>query len=84
VWHVFVVRSPAREALQQHLEASSIGTLIHYPLPPHQQGAYREWNGRSYPLTEAIHREVLSLPISPVMTDQEAECVISACNRWAG
>ena len=84
VWHVFVVRSPAREALQQHLEASGIGTLIHYPLPPHQQAAYHEWNRRSYPLTEAIHREVLSLPISPVMTDREAECVISACNRWAG
>ena len=75
---------PICEALQQHLEASGVGTLIHYPLPPHHQAAYRECNGRSYPLTEAIHREVLSLPISPVMTDEEVECVIGACNRWAG
>ena len=66
VWHVFVVRSPARDALQQHLTAAGIGTLIHYPLPPHQQRAYHEWNARSYPLSEAIHREVLSIPISPV------------------
>ena len=84
VWHVFVVRSPARDALQQHLTAAGIGTLIHYPLPPHQQRAYHEWNARSYPLTEAIHREVLSIPISPVMREAEVDAVIAACNAWPG
>ena len=84
VWHVFVVRSPARDALQQHLTATGIGTLIHYPLPPHQQQAYHEWNARSFPLTEAVHREVLSIPISPVMREAEVGAVIAACNAWPG
>ncbi len=82
VWHVFVVRSPAREALQAHLHHAGIGTLIHYPLPPHHQQAYREWRERSYPITEAIHREVLSIPISPVMSDAQVEAVVAACNAW--
>ena len=84
VWHVFVVRSPAREALQNHLQDCGVGTLIHYPLPPHQQQAYREWNSRAYPVTEAIHREVLSLPISPVMSEQQVSEVVRACNAWRG
>ena len=82
VWHVFVVRSNAREALQSYLKSLGIDTLIHYPLPPHQQQAYREWNALSFPLTEAIHREVLSLPISPVMSEQHVDAVIAACNAW--
>lgn len=84
VWHVFVVRAAARDDLQKHLTAAGIGTLIHYPLPPHQQQAYREWNARSYLLTEAIHREVLSIPISPVMRDADVDAVIAACNDWPG
>ena len=84
VWHVFVVRSPAREALQKHLQDCAVDTLIHYPLPPHQQQAYREWNSRVYPVTEAIHREVLSLPISPVMSETQVQAVIAACNAWPG
>lgn len=84
VWHVFVVRAAARDALQAHLAVQGIGTLIHYPIPPHRQQAYQEWNSRSYPLTERIHREVLSLPISPVMTDAQVESVITACNTWRG
>jgi len=84
VWHVFVVRTKAREVLQEHLNKAGISTLIHYPVPPHQQQAYREWNGRSYPITEAIHREVLSLPMSPVVSDQQACDVIAACNAWQG
>jgi len=82
VWHVFVVRVPDRNALQRHLLDRGIGTLIHYPIPPHQQRAYREWNTRSYPVTERIHAEVLSLPISPVMTDADADAVIAACKAW--
>ncbi len=84
VWHVFVVRTQSREALQNYLNQAGIATLIHYPLPPHQQQAYREWNQRSYPITEAIHREVLSLPISPVMSDQQVSGVVAACNAWTG
>ena len=82
VWHVFVVRAKARNSLQAHLNAQGIGTLIHYPVPPHQQPAYREWNARTYPITEQIHREVLSLPISPVMSDAQAGAVVAACNAW--
>lgn len=82
VWHVFVVRAAARDALQAHLAAQDIGTLIHYPIPPHQQQAYQEWNSRSYPRTEQIHREVLSLPISPVMSNAQVQAVITACNAW--
>lgn len=84
VWHVFVVRTRARDALQQHLREQGIDTLIHYPLPPHQQQAYREWNTLSFPITEAIHREVLSLPISPVMSGSQVDAMISACNAWRG
>lgn len=84
VWHVFVVRAEARDALQAHLQKQNIGTLIHYPIPPHQQPAYREWNTRSYPVTEQIHLEVLSLPISPVMRDAEVAAVVAACNAWPG
>jgi dTDP-4-amino-4,6-dideoxygalactose transaminase len=84
VWHVFAVRSKARDALQTYLNHAGIGTLIHYPLPPHQQQAYNEWRERSYPITEAIHREVLSLPISPVMSDEQVSGVVAACNAWPG
>lgn len=85
VWHLFVVRSEAREKLQSHLAASGVQTLIHYPIPPHQQQAYAnaDFYNKSFPLTERIHREVLSLPISPVMTDAEAHSVVEACNRFS-
>lgn len=83
VFHLYVVRTRQREALQAHLSAAGIQTLIHYPIPPHQQRAYHEWPQHSYPLTEAIHREVLSLPISPVMTDDEVCTVIRACNAYS-
>ena len=71
VWHVFVVRCDDRVSLQKYLEDNGIQTNIHYPTPPHLQGAYKEWRDCSYPITEKIHREVLSLPVSPVMTDEE-------------
>jgi len=66
VWHLFVVRCKNRDKLQAYLAEQGVQTLIHYPIPPHQQGAYQEWSGKSYPVTEVIHKEVLSLPISPV------------------
>lgn len=84
VWHVFVVRTNARDALQAHLKGRGIDTLIHYPIPPHQQRAYAEWADRRYPLTEDIHRTILSLPVSPVMEAQDVDTVIAACNDWKG
>lgn len=84
VWHLFVIRTQYREALQQHLNEQGVQTLIHYPIAPHKQQAYKEWNDQSYPLTEAMHEEVLSLPISPVMTDEQVQAVISAINSFTG
>jgi dTDP-4-amino-4,6-dideoxygalactose transaminase len=83
VWHIFVIRSAERNRLQQHLEKNGIQTLIHYPIPPHQQQAYRQWNHLSFPITEQIHNEVLSLPISPVMTDEEVTAVVKAVNLFS-
>ena len=76
-WHLFVVRTPKREQLAAFLAEKDIQTVIHYPIPPHQQEAYPELHHLSLPVTEAIHREVLSLPISPVMETGEVSRVIS-------
>ena len=82
MWHLFVVRCADRDALQQHLLDNNIQTLIHYPIPPHKQQAYKQLNNISLPITEKIHNEVLSLPISPVMTDEEVEKVAQAVNSF--
>ncbi len=83
-WHLFVVRSKEREALQAHLKAQGIGTMIHYPVPPHLQEAYRELNlpSGSFPLSEAIHREVLSLPIGPHLSMEDAARVVEAVKSF--
>lgn len=78
VWHLFVIRTPHRDLLQRRLAERGIETLIHYPVPPHKQAAYREMGGRSYPITEGIHAEVLSLPMGPAMTDADVACVVTA------
>jgi len=83
VFHLYVIRSSRRDALQQHLQNAGIQTLIHYPIPPHKQQAYKSWNERTYSLTESLHREVLSLPISPVMTDAQVGIVIDAVNAFS-
>lgn len=82
VWHLFVVRTPHREKLQEHLSSQQIQTLIHYPIPPHKQEAYKELNHLSFPITEKIHQEVLSIPIGPTMTSQEVETVIESLNSF--
>jgi dTDP-4-amino-4,6-dideoxygalactose transaminase len=82
VWHLFVLRSAQRGALQSHLVEQSIQTLIHYPVAPHQQAAYDCWRGMRYPLTESIHQTVLSLPMSPVMSDENVSKVVELCNRF--
>ncbi|TBU95737.1 aminotransferase [Stutzerimonas kirkiae] len=82
VWHVFVVRVPRRQAFQAYLEEHGIQTNIHYPTPAHRQLAYTEWAELSMPVTERIHEEVISLPISPVMSDDEAGRVVEIVNGW--
>ena len=82
VWHIFAIRTPNRDQLQQYLSDKGIQTLIHYPTPPHQQEAYKEWANLSLPITEEIHKTILSLPISPVMTDAETQKIVEVINAW--
>ncbi|MEE1922827.1 DegT/DnrJ/EryC1/StrS family aminotransferase [Pseudomonas sp. 148P] len=82
-WHLFVIRSSHREALQKHLLDNGVQTLIHYPIPPHKQQAYVEWNKLSFPLTERLHQEVLSLPMGPTLSNEEADRVVLACNSFS-
>ncbi|MDP5133598.1 MAG: DegT/DnrJ/EryC1/StrS family aminotransferase [Paraglaciecola sp.] len=82
VFHLFVLRTKDRDLFQQHLVDCGIHTVIHYPIPPHKQQAYKAWAALNYPLTEQIHAEVISLPISPVMTNEAVLKVIEACNSY--
>ena len=82
VWHIFAVRTQKRDEFQKYLADNGIQTIIHYPTPPHKQDAYKEWNALSYPITEEIHNTVLSLPISPVITDEEAARVVEVINEY--
>ncbi|MGV0926022.1 DegT/DnrJ/EryC1/StrS family aminotransferase [Empedobacter sp. ULE_I145] len=82
VWHVFVVRTEHRDGLQAYLDDNGIQTIIHYPTPPHKQEAYKEWNDLSYPISEKMHNEVLSLPISPVMDENEVIEIIKILNSY--
>ncbi|GGC99282.1 DegT/DnrJ/EryC1/StrS family aminotransferase [Vreelandella lutescens] len=82
VWHLFVIRNTQREALQSHLLENDIQTLIHYPIPIHEQQAYRHWSKPSFPITESIHKEVISLPISPVTKSNDIEEIIKTCDLF--
>jgi dTDP-4-amino-4,6-dideoxygalactose transaminase len=82
VWHVFVVRCKQRDELQKFLSENDIQTIIHYPIPPHKQLAYKEWNQMNFPITENIHNEVLSIPISPVMSENEYKRVTEVINSF--
>lgn len=82
VFHLFVIRTTNRNDLQQYLTENGIETLIHYPIPPHKQKAMKAYNSLSFPITEKIHDEVLSLPISPVLTDNEVDVIINAINQF--
>lgn len=83
VWHLFVIRTEHREALQQYLKEQGIQTLIHYPVPPHHQQAYQEWKDLSFPISEKFHTTVMSLPISPVLSLEDAQHIIDVCNRFS-
>lgn len=82
VHHLFVVRTEQRDALRQHLETNGVQTQIHYPIPPYRQECYKEMNELSYPITEKIHNTILSLPISPVMTEDEINNVVEVMNNY--
>jgi dTDP-4-amino-4,6-dideoxygalactose transaminase len=84
VWHLFVVRCKQRDELQNHLTKNNIQTQIHYPIPPHKQACFANspLAKLHLPITEQIHREVLSLPISPVMTEEEIRAVVEAVNSF--
>lgn len=82
VWHLFVIRIEERESLQKYLLKNDIETLIHYPIPPHKQIAYKEWNHLQYPISEKIHNEVLSLPISSVQSFENTVKVVEMVNKF--
>lgn len=81
VFHIFPILCRQRDELQQHLAKQGIQTLIHYPIPPHRQQCYSAWSNLSLPITEKIHEQELSLPMSPTMTIDEAKLVVEAINN---
>lgn len=82
VFHLFPVMCEQRDEFQKYLESKEIGTNIHYPIPPHKQECYKEWNGLSFPVTEEIHAKELSLPMSPCLTDAQIDWVIKCVNEF--
>lgn len=82
VFHIFPILCEQRDKLQEYLKEHEVQTLIHYPIPPHKQECYKEWNEWSLPISEKIHAQELSLPISPVMTDEEVKQVITIINQF--
>lgn len=82
VWHLYVVKTPCRSDFQKYMSDKGIQTLIHYPTPPHKQGAYEELSGLSFPLTEMIHEQVISLPMDPTISVEEVQYVIDTVNEF--
>jgi dTDP-4-amino-4,6-dideoxygalactose transaminase len=82
VWHLFVIKTEKREELQKYLLENGIQTLIHYPIPPYKQKAYKNLNHLSFPITEEIHEQVLSLPLSAVLTVLELEYIVEKINQF--
>jgi len=83
VWHLFVVRHPCRDIFQKRLEEREIGTLIHYPVPPHRSDAYADmgFSEGAFPLTEAISHTILSLPMGPNMSDEQVQVVVEIVEK---
>jgi dTDP-4-amino-4,6-dideoxygalactose transaminase len=82
VYHLFPILCEKRDELQKFLSENGVQTLIHYPIPPHQQECYKEWSHMSLPITERIHQQELSLPISPVLEAYEFEQIVNIINTW--
>ena len=81
-WHLFVIRTRSRDHLQNYLNNNLIQTVIHYPIPPHKQNAYNEWNSLNFPISEQIHSEILSLPLSSVIKDSEVDYIVNIINNY--
>jgi len=82
VWHIFAIMCQERDKLQKHCLDNGVQTLIHYPIPPHKQKAYSEWNNESYPVSEKIHAQVLSLPISGIQSLKDTKKIVEVINNW--
>ena len=82
VWHVFVIRTQDRCHLQAYLTENNIQTVIHYPIPPHQQDAFKELSTGHFPISELIHESIISIPLSPVLTLEEVDFIIQVLNRY--
>ena len=82
VFHIFTIRTKKRDELQKYLTDNGVQTIIHYPIPPHKQECYKEWNILSFPITEQIHNEELSLPMSPVLQKEDVERVVEVINKY--
>ena len=82
VWHLFVIRCNDRTKLQNYLKDHNIESLIHYPIPPHKQQAYRDLNALALPITEQIHSQVISLPIDPTLSKKEIQNIIEVLNAF--
>ena len=82
VWHIFPILCERRDALQQFLSEHGVETLIHYPIPPHRQACYRGWGNMSFPVTERIHYQELSLPCNQMTTVADAERIIKLLNTF--
>lgn len=82
VYHIFPILCERRDELQQYLKENGVETMIHYPIPPHKQACYKEWNDLSFPITEQIHRQELSLPCYQTLKKEEADQIVSLLNRF--
>lgn len=82
VWHLYVIRTVKRDSLQEFLTNNGIQTVIHYPIPPHKQKAYEQWNNESFPISEFIHETIISLPLGPTLSTSEVDIIISTVNKW--
>lgn len=83
VWHLFTIRTNERSELQDYLTKKGIQTLIHYPIPPHKQKAYEDYNHLNFPITEKIHDEILSIPLSGIISIEEMNNVVQAVNSFS-
>jgi dTDP-4-amino-4,6-dideoxygalactose transaminase len=81
-WHLFVIRTKEREELKQYMEDNGVKVLIHYPIPPHKQKAFFEWNHMKYPITEKIHNEVLSIPLYPLLSQESRDIIVELLNKY--
>ena len=82
VYHQFPIFCEYRDKLQEHLNTKGVQTLIHYPIPPHKQECYKDWNDRKYPITEKIHAQELSIPMNQVVSEEDASMVVDAINTF--